>query len=38
MSGVGFSQALSVTRQGEKREVEVTTIDRYRYLKLDTTY
>jgi hypothetical protein len=27
-----------VTRQGEERQIEVKTIDRYRYFKLDTTY
>jgi len=27
-----------VIRQGEDREIAVKTIDRYRYLKLDTTY
>jgi hypothetical protein len=25
-------------RQGEEREIEVETIDRYRYFKLDATY
>jgi hypothetical protein len=29
---------LTVRRQAEEREIEVKTIDRYRYLKLDTTY
>ena len=29
---------LSVRRGDEEREIEVKTIDRYRYLKLDTTY
>jgi len=34
----GIAVKLTVTRQGENREIEVKTIDRYRYLKLDTTY
>ena len=34
----GVTVRLGVTRQGEEREIEVNTIDRYRYLKLDTTY
>ncbi len=34
----GVTITLSLTRQGEEREIEVKTIDRYRYLKLDTTY
>jgi S1-C subfamily serine protease len=34
----GVTVQLGVTRQGEEREIEVKTIDRYRYLKLDTTY
>jgi S1-C subfamily serine protease len=34
----GTTVRLSVDRQGEQRDVEVETIDRYRYLKLDTTY
>jgi S1-C subfamily serine protease len=34
----GIGVKLTVTRQGEPREIEVKTIDRYRYLKLDTTY
>jgi S1-C subfamily serine protease len=34
----GVRVRLSVTRQGEERDVEVETSDRYRYLKLDTTY
>jgi S1-C subfamily serine protease len=34
----GVTVRLGVTRQGEEREIEVETIDRYRYLKLDTTY
>jgi S1-C subfamily serine protease len=34
----GVTVRLGVTRQDEQREIEVKTIDRYRYLKLDTTY
>jgi S1-C subfamily serine protease len=34
----GVRVRLSVARQGEQRDIEVETIDRYRYLKLDTTY
>ncbi len=34
----GVTVRLGVTRQGEEREIEVKTIDRYRYLKLDTSY
>ena len=34
----GIAVRLTVTRQGEEREIQVKTIDRYRYLKLDTTY
>jgi hypothetical protein len=34
----GVTVRLGVTRQGEEREIKVETIDRYRYLKLDTTY
>jgi S1-C subfamily serine protease len=34
----GVTIKLTVTRQGEERQIEVKTIDRYRYLKLDTTY
>ena len=34
----GVTVRLGVARQGEEREIEVNTIDRYRYLKLDTTY
>jgi S1-C subfamily serine protease len=34
----GVTVRLGVTRHGEDREIEVETIDRYRYLKLDTTY
>ena len=34
----GVTVRLSLTRQGEEREIEVETIDRYRYFKLDATY
>jgi S1-C subfamily serine protease len=34
----GVTVKLTVTRQGEERQIDVKTIDRYRYLKLDTTY
>jgi len=34
----GVTVRLGVTRHGEEREIEVETIDRYRYLKLNTTY
>jgi S1-C subfamily serine protease len=34
----GVTVRLSLLRQGEQRDIEVETIDRYRYLKLDTTY
>jgi S1-C subfamily serine protease len=34
----GITVKLTVIRQGEDREIAVKTIDRYRYLKLDTTY
>ncbi len=34
----GVTVRLGVTRQDEQREIEVKTIDRYLYLKLDTTY
>src|SRR5271169_1557519 len=34
----GITVKLTVTRQGEDHEIGVKTIDRYRYLKLDTTY
>ena len=34
----GVTVRLTVTRQGEARDIEVKTIDRYRYLKLETTY
>jgi S1-C subfamily serine protease len=34
----GIKVELTVNRQGELREIRVKTIDRYRYLKLGTTY
>ena len=34
----GVTVKLTVRRDAEEREVEVKTIDRYRYLKLNTTY
>ncbi len=34
----GVTVKLTVTRQGQEREIGVKTTDRYRYLKLDTTY
>jgi S1-C subfamily serine protease len=34
----GVTVRLGLTRQGEAREIEVETIDRYRYFKLDTKY
>jgi hypothetical protein len=34
----GVTVRLAVTRQGKERKIEVNTIDRYRYLKLDATY
>ena len=34
----GIAVKLSLARQGEERDVEVRTIDRYRYLRLETTY
>ena len=34
----GITVRLSLGRQGEERDVEVRTIDRYRYLRLETTY
>jgi S1-C subfamily serine protease len=34
----GITVRLSLLRQGEQHEVPIKTIDRYRYLKLDTTY
>jgi serine protease Do len=38
LGDAGISVRLSVIRQGREQEFEVRTIDRYRYLKLDTTY
>ena len=34
----GITVELTVNRQGEQHEIGVKTIDRYRYLKLGTTY
>jgi hypothetical protein len=34
----GIDVELTVNREGEQREIAVKTIDRYRYLKLGTTY
>jgi S1-C subfamily serine protease len=34
----GIAVELTVNRQGEQHEIGVNTIDRYRYLKLGTTY
>ncbi len=34
----GITVKLTVMRQGEEHQIEIKTIDRYRYLKLDTTY
>jgi S1-C subfamily serine protease len=34
----GITAKLTVTRQGKERDIEVKTIDRYRYLRLNTTY
>jgi S1-C subfamily serine protease len=34
----GITVKLIVTRHGEQDEVDIKTIDRYRYLKLGTTY
>jgi S1-C subfamily serine protease len=34
----GITVKLSLRRHGQDREIEVNTMDRYRYLKLDTTY
>jgi serine protease Do len=34
----GVTVRLGLIRQGEVREIEVETIDRYSYLTLDTTY
>jgi S1-C subfamily serine protease len=38
LGDAGIAVKLSVIRQGREQEFEVKTIDRYRYLKLDTTY
>jgi len=38
LGDAGVPVRLSVIRQGREQEFEVKTIDRYRYLKLDTTY
>ena len=38
LGDAGVTVKLSVSRQGRERDLEVRTIDRYRYLKLDTTY
>jgi S1-C subfamily serine protease len=38
LGDAGIAVKLSVIRQGREQEFEVRTIDRYRYLKLDTTY
>jgi S1-C subfamily serine protease len=38
LGDAGIPVRLSVIRQGREQEFEVRTIDRYRYLKLDTTY
>ena len=38
LGDAGIPVRLSVIRQGRAQEFEVRTIDRYRYLKLDTTY
>jgi S1-C subfamily serine protease len=34
----GVTVRLALTRQGTEREIAVKTADRYRYLKLNTTY
>lgn len=36
--GAGAVVKLTVLRQGEEHEINVDTVDRYRYLKLGTTY
>jgi S1-C subfamily serine protease len=36
--GAGIAVKLTVVRQGQQQEFEVKTIDRYRYLKLGTSY
>ncbi len=38
LGDAGVTVKLSVRRQRQERELEIKTIDRYRYLKLDTTY
>ena len=38
LGDAGIAVKLNVIRQGREQEFEVRTIDRYRYLKLDTTY
>ena len=38
LGDAGVAVDLSVIRQGREQKFEVRTIDRYRYLKLDTTY
>src|SRR6266436_3467061 len=38
LGDAGIPVKLSVIRQGREQDFEVRTIDRYRYLKLDTTY
>jgi S1-C subfamily serine protease len=38
LGDAGIAVKLNVIRQGREQEFEVRTMDRYRYLKLDTTY
>ena len=38
LGDAGVTVKLNVSRQGREQEIEIRTIDRYRYLKLDTTY
>jgi len=38
LGDAGIAVKLGVIRQGREQEFEIRTIDRYRYLKLDTTY
>jgi S1-C subfamily serine protease len=38
LGAAGVDARLSVMQQGETRELIVKTVDRYKYLKLDTTY
>jgi S1-C subfamily serine protease len=38
LGAAGVDARLSVIHQGEARELTVKTVDRYKYLKLDTTY